>query len=86
MTFTTRLGTFVVIAVAGIVAWQWNASLDGSRDLAKLAVEQFQNGAASERLQEASLAQSYWPLVWPGFLVMLGCVMFWDDVERLWRS
>ena len=87
MSFTTRLAVFLAIAVAGVGAWQWNAAIDSSRDATQLAVQQFQNNdAVAANLQQASLAQNWWPFVWPALLVVVGCVMFWDDVERLWKD
>ena len=86
MTFTTRLGLFLTIAIAGLIAWQWNAALDGSQDVTQLAVRQFHNDAAVPgQLAQASLAQQWWPLAWPLVLAMLGAVMFWDDLVRLWK-
>ena len=82
MSFTTRLGLFVAIAVVGLIAWQWN---DSPTDLTPLAVRQFHDAGAAERLQQAALTQNWLPLVWPALLVLLGGVMFWDDVERWWK-
>jgi hypothetical protein len=85
MTFTTRLCVFAAIAVAGVIAWQWHVSSDNSHDVTQLAVQQFQNdGAVAVKLQEAAHAQNWWPFVWPALLVLLGVVMFWEDVERRW--
>jgi hypothetical protein len=87
MTFTTRLCVFVALAIAGIVAWQWSAADDASRDLTHLAVQQFDNDASvPANLQQASLAQNWWPLVWPALLVVVGFVLFWDDAERWWKQ
>ena len=87
MSFITRIGLFLALGVAGFVAWQWNAVLDGSHDTAMLAVRQFHNDAAVPgQLAQASLAQQWWPLVWPVALAMLGAVMFWDDLDRLWKK
>ena len=86
MSFITRLGVFVAIATAGVIAWQWNVALDSSRDVTHLAVQQFHNNnAVPANLQEASLAQNWWPLLWPALLVVVACVLFWDDVERWWK-
>lgn len=87
MTFTTRLGAFAALAIAGVIAWQWSAASDNSRDLTHLALQQFENDAAvPANLQQASLAQNWWPLIWPALVVVLGVVMFWDDVERFWKQ
>jgi hypothetical protein len=85
MTFTTRLCIFALLSLAGVIAWQWATTADRGHDVTNLAVQQFQNSdAVAANLQEASLAQGWWPLVWPALWVLLACVMFWDDVERLW--
>ncbi len=87
MTFSTRLCVFAVAASAAAVAWQWSASLDTSRDATLLAMQQFQNdNALPDKLQQASLAQNWWPFVWPLLLALVGVVMFWDDVERWWKQ
>jgi hypothetical protein len=77
MTFTTRLCVFAALAIAGFLAWQWNAAIDSARDLTDAA-------AAVDR-REASWAQNWWPFVWPGLLALVGAVMFWDEVGR-WRK
>jgi hypothetical protein len=82
MTFTTRLCVFAVIAVAGFLAWQWNAAIDGARDLTPLAVAQLNDAHAAAQLREASWTQAWWPLVWPGILAVIAAVMFWDDCAR----
>jgi hypothetical protein len=86
MTFTTRLCVFTALAIAGFIAWQWNAAIDSARDLTPLAVRQLNDAAAAVELREASWAQSWWPLVWPGLLALVGAVMFWDDLERWWKK
>ena len=87
MTFTTRLVLFLTIAIAGFIAWQWNAALEGSHDVTQLAVRQFHNDVAVPgQLAQASLTQQWWPLAWPLVLVLLGAVMFWDDLDRLWTK
>jgi hypothetical protein len=87
MSFAARLCLFAALAIAGVVAWQWNAAMDSTHDVTELAVQQFQNSnSVPDRLQQASLAQNWWPLVWPTLLVLLGAVMFWDDVERWWKQ
>ncbi len=87
MTFLTRLGLFLTIAIAGFIAWQWNAALEGSHEFTQIAVRQFHNDdAVPGQLAQASLVQQWWPLAWPAVLVMLGFVMFWDDLERLWKN
>jgi len=86
MTFTTRLCIFALLSVAGVIAWQWTTTNDRAHDVTALAVQQFQNSdAVAVDLQQASLAQSWWPLVWPALWLLLACVMFWEDVERLWE-
>ena len=86
MTFTIRLCVFAAISIAGFIAWQWNAAIDSSRDLTPLAVQQLNDGAAATQLREASWAQNWWPLGWPGLLAVVGAVMFWDDLERWWKK
>lgn len=86
MTFITRLCVFAALAIAGFIAWQWNTAIDSGRDLTPLAVQQLNNPAAAAQLREASWAQSWWPLVWPGLLAVIGAVMFWDDLERWWKK
>ena len=85
MTFTNRLCMFAAIAVACATAWQCNTASESSHEITQLAVRQFQNDAAvPTNLQQASLAQNWWPLVWPALVVILGVALFWDDVERWW--
>jgi hypothetical protein len=85
MTFTTRLCIFALLSLAGVIAWHWTTATDRAPDVAALAVQQFQNSdAVAVHLQQASLAQSWWPLLGPALWVLLACVMFWEDVERLW--
>jgi hypothetical protein len=87
MFFTTRLCVFVVLAIAGAIAWHTHAVIDTPHEPTQLALQQFQNDAAlPEKLQRAALAQNWWPLVWPAVIVLLGVVMFWDDVERWWKG
>ena len=86
MTFTTRLCAFAALAIAIVIAWQYSTTQDASRDATALAVQQFENNAATpDQLQLASLAQNWWPLVLPALLLLLGVVMFWDDIECSWR-
>jgi hypothetical protein len=86
MSFTTRLGIFIVVAGAGVVAWHWNSALDGSRDATQLAIKQFQNSdAVAADLQQASSAQNWWPLAGPALLALFAAVLFWDDLERWWK-
>ena len=83
MTLTVRLCFFFAIICAGFFAWQWS---DASNDATQLAVRQFQNSdAVAAELQQASWAQNWWPLIWPVLVLLIGCVLFWDDVERLWK-
>ena len=86
MTFIARICAFAAIALAGFVAWQWNAAFDSARDLTPLAVQQLNDGAAGNQLREASWTQNWWPLVWPGLLAVAAAVMFWDEVARLWKK
>jgi hypothetical protein len=87
MSFTTRLCVFALIAGAAIVAWHCSAMGDASQEATQLAVQQFQNDdAVSANLQQASLAQNYWPLLWPALVLMVGAVMFWEDAERWWKQ
>jgi hypothetical protein len=87
MTFATRLSLFAILALAAVVAWQWHAGAEDTRDLTELALRQFHSdGAVAGRLQDASLAANYWPLIWPASIVALGLVMFWDDLERCWKQ
>lgn len=87
MPFTTRLCVFAVLAIAGVVAWHSSAAPDDSRDLTHLAVQQFQNDdSVPVNLQQASLAQNWWPLVWPALLAGFAIVLFWDDAERWWKQ
>ena len=41
MTFTTRLCVFAALCLAAVIAWQWSATLDTSRDATQLALQQF---------------------------------------------
>ena len=83
MTLTFRVFTFLVIAVAGFFAWQWTAP---PIDATQLAVQQFHDDVSvAEKLQDATATQNWWPLVWPALVGVIGVVMFWDDVERLWK-
>jgi hypothetical protein len=87
VTFITKLIVFGVLAVAGVVAWQWHACAGDAREVTQLALHQFSNDSAvPEKLHEASLAANYWPLIWPGAVLVLGLVMFWDDLERCWKQ
>ena len=87
MTFSTRLGFFIAIAVAGVIAWQWNIAADASREATQLAVQQFHNSdAVPAKLQQASLAQNWWPFIWPAAVLVTGLMIFWDDVERWWKK
>ena len=82
MTVTTRLCAFLAIVVGGVIVWHWHSAPDATH----LALRQFQNSdAVYSDLREASLAQNWWPLVWPALLALLGVVMFWEDVERWWK-
>jgi hypothetical protein len=86
MTFTTRLCAFAALAIAGVIAWQYSTAQDAARDATALAVQQFENNAATpDQLQLASLTQNWWPLVLPALLLLLCVVMFWDDFERWWK-
>jgi hypothetical protein len=86
MNLTTRLCVFAALSLAGVLAWQWHQAADSSHEITALAVQQFGNdGALPDKLQQASQAQNWWPLVWPALVVMLGIVLFWDDVERWWK-
>jgi tryptophan-rich sensory protein len=87
MTFAVRLCLYAVCAIAGILAWQWSNAQDASRDLTRLALQQFHNDAdVPASLQQASLTQNWWPLLGLALLLLLGIVMFWDDVERWWTQ
>ena len=87
MSFTTRLCAFALVAIAGLIAWQWSVATESSRDLTQLAVLQFQNNdAVAERLRLESLQQNGWPLLALVLLAILACVMFWDDLERWWTK
>lgn len=84
MTFTFRLCAFVVIAVASVFVWHWTATPE---DVTHLAVQQFRSdGSVAEKLRDATALQNWWPLVLPALVVAIGVAMFWDDVERLWKS
>ncbi len=86
MSIATRMCLFALIAVACAIAWHWNTSCDPAHEATQLALAQFQNDdAVSANLQQTTLAHNWWPLVWPALVVLLGAVMFWDDVERLWQ-
>ena len=86
MSFATRLCVFVTLSLAGVVVWQRTAVTDASHDATSLALQQFQNSdAVAARLQQTSLEQNWWPLLWPALWALLICVMFWDDVERWWK-
>lgn len=83
MPYTTRFIVFAAIAIGGIFAWHWSAS---TPDVTQLALAQFQNSdAAATNLQHASQAQNWWPLSWPALVIALGVVLFWEDIEKVWK-
>ena len=85
MTFRTRLGIFALLSLAGVIAWQWASAADHSQELTTLALQQFPNSEnVATNLQQASLAQVWWALAGPVLWSLLACVMFWEDLERLW--
>ena len=87
MTFTTRVCAFIALAIAGVIAWHWTSASDSSQEMTQLALQQFENDAeVPANLQAASLAQNWWPFVWPALVVVLGIVLFWDDAERWWKQ
>lgn len=87
MSLTTRLSLFGAIAVAGVLAWHCSNSCDPARETTQLALAQFQNNdAVSVNLQQTTQAQNWWPLLWPALVLLIGAVMFWDEVERLWKQ
>ncbi|MBI3822942.1 MAG: hypothetical protein HY289_09740 [Planctomycetes bacterium] len=87
MTFTTRLCVYALLTIAAFAAWHRHTATDLARDETALAVRQFDNDASlPDKLQQASLAQNWWPLIWPALIIAVGIVMFWDDVERWWRQ
>ena len=86
MSFATRLGVFAIVSIAGLLAWQWTLAADPSHDVTALAVQQFANSdAVAATLQETTLTRNYWPLIWPALWALAAAVMFWDDLERLWK-
>jgi GAF domain-containing protein len=86
MTFTNRLCVFAAIALACAIAWQCSTASESSHEITQLAVRQFQNDASVPvNLQQASLAQNWWPLLFPALMLMLGVVVFWEEVERRWK-
>ena len=87
MTFSTRLCLFLGVVIVGVLAWQCNLGVDSSAETTRLAVQQFQaNDAVPANLQQASLAQNWWPFVWPVLIIVIGIVMFWDDAEPWWSK
>ncbi len=84
MSLALRLCAFVVIAIVGYIAWP---SAAPPTDVTQLAVRQFQDdGATAEQLREAIAVQSWWPIVWPAIVIVIGIVMFFDDVEHWWKQ
>jgi hypothetical protein len=83
MSITTRLVVFVAIAAASVFAWQWSGE---PPDVTQLAMKQFDSDASLPAdLQQASLAQNWWPLLGPALVILLGLALFWDEIERLWQ-
>ena len=84
MTFTTRVCAFAVLAIAGLIAWQWSGALDASRVAA--------GGSADERcgrggrVAKGELGAELVAAGWPALLVLIAAVMFWDDLERFWKK
>jgi hypothetical protein len=86
MSLTIRVVVFIAIALSALAAWHWSTAGDSAGDVTQLAVQQFQNDdAVPARLQQASLARSWWPFVLPALLAVVAVVMFWEDVERWWN-
>jgi hypothetical protein len=86
MSLTTRVCVFAALVLAGAVVWHNHLAADSAQEATQLAVQQFHNDdGVVERLQQTALAQNWWPLLGPGLAVLLGVVMFWDDVERWWK-
>jgi len=87
MTFAMRVCAWVIVAAVAVAAWHWITATESTQGVTQLAVRQFQNtDAVPERLQQATLAQNWWPLAWPLFLALAGGVLFWDEIERWWRA
>jgi hypothetical protein len=88
MSLTTRLCVFAALAVAALIAWQWHMATDAAaHEETLLAVQQFDGDAGlPAKLQQAALVRHWWPLIWPALIVLLGLVMFWDDLERWWKQ
>ena len=84
MNFTIRLVAFLLIAVAGFVAWHWTQPPD---DVTPLAVRQFETGnSVVAELERATWVQSWRPMIWPALVIVIGIVMFWDDAEKWWTN
>jgi hypothetical protein len=69
---------------AALGLWLWEAP--PAQQVTDLAVQQFQNSAVvAEQLRQADSAKNRLLLAWPGAVALLAAVLFWDDLETLWK-
>ena len=69
---------------AAVGLWLWDAP--PAQHVTDLAVQQFENSTPlAEQLRHADAAKNWLLLAWPCAVVLLACVLFWDDLETLWK-
>jgi hypothetical protein len=86
MSIASRLAMLALAVVAGLALYQWQLTTRQSRDATEAALRQFDNSdAAAQQLRTVGATQHWWLLGGLATLVVLWSLLFWDDIERLWR-
>jgi hypothetical protein len=86
MSVVSKLGLLAAVAAAGLIVFELDLVGRGSNDLTEAALQQFQNSdAAAETLRRADASKTWWLLAWPAGVALLAGLLFWEDLERLWK-
>ncbi len=86
MSFASRLGLLALAAGVVLAVYHWQLLSAHPPDVTRAALRQFENSdAAAADLRLADTAKHWWVVAAAAGLVLLWTVLFWEDVERLWR-